>query len=591
MIDKNVKKPSKYKEVKSLSQFLFSYLRDCGVKFCFGVPGDYILSLFKALEETPGIEAVVSTHEPGAAFSADAYGRISGLGVLMVTYGVGGFNAMNGVACAYAESSPLLVISGGFPTGTYGGDNKNLFTPDAHHFVKHFASQRNAYRNITDLDLRIESGDTAAHTIIRAVTHAFKTKLPVYLEIPTDLMNAQIPLPDRIEELKHEDSEIEMDVVERAVSLFIERIETAHYPVILTGVEIGRYGLQDEILHMMKARNIPIATTILAKGTFDESREGILGVYAGVISQSTETRKIVEKSDLVIMLGVKVTDVNCGIFTAELKREKILIAKSGWIGDGYMRISNEIPFPTFITHLSKKIIPVNHEPTWPDIPQPGLGFSDILIDRYFGVINRFLDGSNVVIADTGDSCYGSLFMTIRRKNGYIAPTFYNTMGFAVPAALGVQLADPRCRPVVLVGDGAFQMTGFELSVIAKWSLNPIVIIFNNKGYGMQRIFVDGPFNDIKEWDYTRIVDLLGGGKAWKVSTAAEMEDALKNAIKNKPGFSLIEAVLPKKEVSTGLQLMGKALTREKKGICPFNVDNKSCSHQHHCSFCRATIWK
>lgn len=591
MIAKNVEKTLKDKEIKSLSQFLFSYLRDCGVKFCFGVPGDYILSLFKALEETPGIEAVVPTHEPGAAFSADAYGRISGLGVLMVTYGVGGFNAMNGVACAYAESSPLLVISGGLPTGTNVGENKNLFTPDAHHFVKHSASQRDAYRNITDLDLRIESAETAAHTIIQAVTHAFKTKLPVYLEIPTNLMNAQIAVPDKIEELKYEDREIEMDILERTVSLFIERIETAQYPVILVGVEVGRYGLQDEILHMMKARNIPIATTILAKGIFDESREGILGVYAGVISQSTETRKIVEKSDLVIMLGVKVTDVNCGIFTADLKREKILIAKSGWIGDGYMRIGNDIPFATFITRLSKKIIPVNQAPTWPDIPQPDLGSSDILIDRYFSIINQFLDGNNVVIADTGDSCYGSLFMTIRRKNGFIAPTFYNTMGFAVPAALGVQLADPQCRPIVLVGDGAFQMTGFELSVIQKWGLNPIVILFNNKGYGMQRIFVDGPFNDIKEWDYTRIVDLVGGGKAWKVSTATEMEDTLKNAIKNKSGFSLIEALLPQKMVSTGLQLMGKALIREKKGICPFNEDNKSCNHQHHCAFCRATIWK
>jgi indolepyruvate decarboxylase len=580
-------------DMMELGKFLFSYLRDRGITHCFGIPGDYILSLFKALEETPGIKAVVPTHEPAAAFSADAYGRITGLGVLLVTYGVGGFNAMNGVACAHAESSPLLVISGGPPTRM--SKNGDPFAPAAHHYVKHLSSQQEAYRHVTDMDLRIESLETAADIIVKAVTHAVEKKRPVYLEIPTDLMSLEIPvkkkIDDKISERLNANGDIE--VLERATSYFVNRIEESQNPVIVAGVEIGRYALQDEILHIMEAGHIPVATSILGKGIFDESKPGILGVYAGVISQSPEIRKIVEESDLVVLLGVKVTDVNCGAFTADLKRENILIAKSGWVGDGYMRFSEDIPFDRFITRLSQKVTTFDHAKRWPDIPKQDLKTSPVLMDRYLAVINDALENNHIVIADTGDSCYGSLFMNTRRRNGYMAPTFYNTMGFAVPAALGVQLADTdhSCRPIVLVGDGAFQMTGLELSTLVKWGLNPIVIIFNNSGYGMQRIFVDGPFNDIKGWDYTRIVDLVGGGKAWKVTTAEEMQKALREAKEYFTGPSLIEAIVPKGELSTGLKTFGKTILREKRGICPLNQENKPCSHQHHCAFCRATIWK
>lgn len=573
------------KKSETLGKYLFSYLKGSGVKYCFGVPGDYILSLFKASEETPGIEIVVPTHEPGAAFSADAYGRLSGLGVLLVTYGVGGLNAMNGVACAHAESSPLLVVSGGPPTGNTKNDT--LYTPQAHHFVKHPSSQIEAYRNITDLAMRIESPDRAAHSIAKAVSHAKKAKLPVYLEIPTNLMNSIINVDNKIEEKSGEDEES----IERAVLFFVNRIKKAKKPVILAGIEAGRYDLVEEILHIMKARNIPVATSILGKGIFDESEPGILGVYAGSISQSPETRKIVEESDLVVLLGVKVTDVNCGAFTADLKKDNLLVARSGWIGDGYMAFSGEIPFHRFVACLSQKIQPLNQAETWPDIPTQDLSGSPILMDRYLSVINDLLDSDNIIIADTGDSCYGSLFMKTRRRNGYMAPTFYNTMGFAVPAALGAQLADNRCRPIVLVGDGAFQMTGLEFSTLIKWGLNPIVIVFNNSGFGMQRIFVDGPFNNIKGWDYTRVIDLVGGGKAWKVSTSEEMQNALKAAKENKKNASLIEALVPKRELSTGLTTFGKTLMREKSGVCPLNEKNEHCSHQEKCGFCRATIWK
>jgi indolepyruvate decarboxylase len=341
----------------------------------------------------------------------------------------------------------------------------------------------------------------------------------------------------------------------------------------------------------MKARNIPVATSVLGKGIFDETEAGMLGVYAGVISRTPEVRKMVEEADLVVMLGAEMTDVNCGIFTADLAPERILVAKSGWLGNGTLHFSGDIPFDRFVTTLADRIAPADSPRAWPKLPAVDYADSPVLMDRYLALIEAHLDARTVVIADTGDACYGSLFMTTRRDNGYLAPTFYNTMGFAIPAALGVQLADPECRPVVLVGDGAFQMTGLEFSNLASRGLDPIVVVFNNGGYAMQRIFTDGAFNDIKQWNYARIVDLVGGGKAWRVTTAQEMKNALQAAIEFTQGPSLIEAVVERGEISTGLRRFGQALRREKTGMCPLNESSVPCTHEDHCGFCRAAIWE
>jgi TPP-dependent 2-oxoacid decarboxylase len=224
-----------------LNSFLFSYLRDKGVKHIFGIPGDYILPLYKALEETEGIDYIVATHEPNAAFSADAYGRTSGLGVMLVTYGVGGFNAMNGVAGAYAEQSPLLIISGGPPTNKI--ESKSVFSAQAHHIVNSSTSQLDAFRNVTDLVLRIESPEEASEKINLAAEHSMQKRLPVYLEIPTDLMNAEIPVKSSFISNKKSDS----TSIEKATKHFIERINKAQRPVIYAGIETSRYRLQDAI--------------------------------------------------------------------------------------------------------------------------------------------------------------------------------------------------------------------------------------------------------------------------------------------------------------------------------------------------------
>ncbi len=566
----------------TLGQFLFSHLASLGVRHVFGIPGDYILTLFRTLEETAGIEAVVAIHEPHAAFSADAYGRQTGLGVLLVTYGVGGFNAMNGVAGAYAERSPLLVVSGGPPTDYVHAADP--LTPQHHHLVKSATSQMDAYRSVTAHAMRISNATEAPAQIRAATAQAMEERLPVYLEIPTDLMDVpvesdSVPSP----------TEWNPAPLERAADLFAKRIASAQSPVLLIGEEVARFRLQDAVRRLMATRTIPAFTTIQGKGALAETSPGVLGVYGGVLSASAAARATVEAADLVVMLGSQVTDINCGLFTADLDPERLLIAKCEWVGDGASRFEGRIPFPRFMEALAARV-PAGAPRGWPESLRPDPG--DGLMDRYMAAIDQGLGPDDVLVTDTGDSTYGSLVVRPRRDRGYLASSFYNTMGFAVPAAVGAALAEPGVRPIVLVGDGAFQMTGLELSNLVRHRIASTVVLFNNDGFGMQRIFVDGPFNDLARWDYSKVPELVGGGGYFRVDSPEALLLAMEAARRRTDGPTLVEAVIPKGEISTSLRVMQKIVTRSRTGVCPLRADEAgACNHESSCAFCRATIWK
>ncbi len=573
---------------RSFGEHLFSTLAQLSVRHVFGIPGDYVLPLYAALEATEGIEPVVATHEPCAAFSADAYGRQAGLGVLLVTYGVGGFNAMNGVAGAYAEQSPLLVISGGPPRG-YSPSNDPL-EPIPHHVLRTATDQLDAYRKVTDLAMRLEDPATAAQDVLDAALWARERKRPVYVEVPTDLMTLPIPVGATA---PRTEAEFQADL-DRAVTLFSERLAAAERPVLMVGMEVARHRLQAEVRRLMHAYNAPVVTTALAKATLADTEAGVLGVYAGVLSADPDARKLVESSDLVVMLGAVVTDVNCGAFTADLHRDRMLIARSGWIGDGSLRIGRELGFARFLRALAAELPATPSEPssTWPQSHPFDYRSSASRMDQYLGVVQAQLQPDDVVVADTGDSCCGSMGLSIPRENGYLANAFYGSMGFAVPAALGAQLAEKETRPLVLVGDGAFQMTGLELSNAVRHGLDPRVVLFNNNGYGMQRVFQDGPFNDIGRWDYQQLPALLGGGRAWRVDSPEGLQVALAEARDHHDGPSIIEAVLDQGDISTGMQIFGRAFAREKSGHCPMAPpDAPPCDHHDTCAYCRAAIWK
>jgi TPP-dependent 2-oxoacid decarboxylase len=153
----------------------------------------------------------------------------------------------------------------------------------------------------------------------------------------------------------------------------------------------------------------------------------------------------------------------------------------------------------------------------------------ITVKRLFERINFSMTPNVILIADVGDSLFGALDLTIPGHAHFLSPAYYLSMGFAVPAAIGAQLAKPKLRPIVVVGDGAFQMTGMEISTICRFGLNPIIIILNNNGYGTERPMLDGPFNDVLAWNYHRIPEIIGHGRGFMIETEEQLEVAFSAA--------------------------------------------------------------
>jgi indolepyruvate decarboxylase len=174
-------------------------------------------------------------------------------------------------------------------------------------------------------------------------------------------------------------------------------------------------------------------------------------------------------------------------------------------------------------------------------------------------VNGLLDPKTVVIADAGDALFGASDLVIHRDSEFLSPAYYTSMGFAVPAAIGVQVADRALRPLVLVGDGAFQMTGMELSTAAKLKFNPIVIVLNNKGYATERFILDGPFNDVHEWRFHELPALFGAGLGLEVRTEDELDHALARALEQHDAFSILNVHLAPDDVSPALSRLASGL--------------------------------
>src|SRR5262249_55017256 len=159
----------------------------------------------------------------------------------------------------------------------------------------------------------------------------------------------------------------------------------------------------------------------------------------------------------------------------------------------------------------------------------------------FGRLNRMLAEQTdmTVVADIGDSLFGAADLEMHRHTEFISPAYYTSMGFGLPAAVGASMANPESRILVTVGDGAFQMTGMELSTIARLGLNPIVVVLNNHGYTTERFLLEGSFNDIQDWAYHKIPDVVGGGMGLEIRTAGELDAGLRAALDNVDSFSLL----------------------------------------------------
>jgi indolepyruvate decarboxylase len=539
----------------TISGYLIRRLQELGARHVFGVPGDYVLGFYKALEDSD-LHVINTCDEQGAGFAADAYARFNGLGVVCITYCVGGLKVANTTAQAYAEKSPVVVISGA------PGMNERLRNPLLHHKVRDFDTQLKVFEQLTEAATVLDNPQTAAREIDRVLSAAVQAKRPVYIELPRDMINAPISAPVAMEAQPARPSpEPDPVALREAVAEALERINAAERPVILADIEIQRFGLQDELMRLVEGSNLPVAATILSKSVVREDHPLYLGVYEGAMGRQ-EVTDYIEGSDCLIMLGVFLTDVNLGIFTAQLDPARIISATSERLSIRYhtydgIGLGDFLPALIAANPHRRALGDIPHPPTPPEcFPVPD---KPLTVRYLFERLNQFLDDSTAVLADPGDAMFAGIDMTIHCASEFSSPAYYTSLGYAVPAAVGVQLARPDLRPLVLVGDGAFQMTGMELSTVARFGLNPIVVVLNNEGYGTERPMLDGRFNDILNWRYSDVPRVLGAGRGHVVGAEDELEEALLAARADRDTFHVIEVRLAPDDRSEALHRLTSAL--------------------------------
>ncbi len=512
----------------TIGKYLIDKIQKEGISDVFGIPGDYVIGFFGRLEESP-LNVVTTCSEPGSAFAADAYARLNGIGALCITYSVGGLNTINAVAGAYAEKSPVVVISGS--PGLSERDRGFLL----HHSVINADSQFNAYKNVTAASTQLHDPNTAIYEIDRVFNACKSCKRPVYIEIPRDMVDVECEIPPKQFEFHKKN---DLGALEEALSEAVSQIQAAQKPVIVGGVEIARYGLKEKFLELLDVTKYPYATTFLGKSIIDENHPQFMGIYVGKVGQDN-IRQCIEDSDCIIMLGTLMTDTN--LATAQLDQSKIIYATADDLCIKYHHYK-DVDLEDFITGLTLRLKD-HHKQTLFNVPEKydyiPQNEQPLTINRFFERLKAFIEKDNAVICDIGDGLFGSVNIKLPENTPYLGPVYYTSMGYSVPAGIGVKMYNPNFRPIIIVGDGAFQMTGQEVSCYVKYGLNPIVFVINNQGYTTQRYLKDGRFNDLQDWAYEKITELVQGGLGLNVKTEDELEIALKKAKENTESFTIL----------------------------------------------------
>ena len=524
-----------------LAEVLLHALRAHGARQIFGIPGDFALPFFKVIEESGILPLYTLSHEPAVGFAADATARMNcALGVAAVTYGAGALNMVNAVAGAYAERSPVVVVSGAPGKGEAG---TGLLL---HHQAKTLDSQFRIYSEITCEQVVLDDATRATARIARALARCRSESRPVYIELPRDMVGANAdpvtPLPP---------DPVDVDALLACVDEILARLAAASDPVLMVGVEVRRYALEDKVAELARRLGLPVVTSLMGRGLLANADAPLLGTYLGVAGDPAITARV-EGSDALFLLGVIISDTNFGVSARKIDLRRTIRALAGDVTLGYHTYPG-LPLPALVDAMLARVPPRPASPAAVRAQHPrGLVADDSPIAP--GDIARAVNdlmaarGPVPIATDIGDCMFTAMDID---HTSLVAPGYYASMGFGVPAGLGVQAASGE-RPLILVGDGAFQMTGWELGNCRKYGWDPIVIVLNNASWEMLRTFQpESKFNDLDDWNFAAAAQALGGDGV-RVRTRREFKAALDVALAARGRFQLIEAMIPRGVLSDTL---------------------------------------
>lgn len=549
----------------TVSDYLLDRLAQLGVDRIFGVPGDYTLRLLDHVVEHDQLDWVGCTNELNAGYAADGYGRMRGIAALMTTFGVGELSAINAVAGSFAEHVPVVHIVGAPSTGTQAAARI------VHHSLGDgaFTQFMRMHDQITCARAAL-TAITACAEIDRVLTSVRDHHLPGYLLLPADVgaVSAQPPAGPLPPAQPITDPNT-LAAFRRAVAGLLQTAASADDVRVLGGLLVHRLGGVDQLRRLTAAGPLQHATSLWGKSLVDESDPHYLGIYAGAASDPL-VRVAIEQAPVLIVAGVQFTDLNSGFFTHQLDRERTIELGATTASVGWARFEN-ISLPDAlgvladvveqdVARATAAIVAPAEAAELASDPQTPLSQ-----DQLWATVATALRVGDIVVADQGTSFYGVGTRRMPAGVTFLGQPLWASIGYSLPALLGACLAAPGRRGVLLIGDGAAQLTAQELSTILRAGLSPVVIVVDNDGYTIERAIhgAEQAYNDIAAWDWTAAPALFGSGRvsvARRVTTAGELDQAL-DAADEAGAPAIIQAALPRMDIPPLLESLARAASR------------------------------
>lgn len=530
-------------------QYIINRFADLGIDHAFGVPGDYSFPIDDAIEFSGRMKWVVCANELNASYAADGYARRRGAALLTTTYAVGELSAVNGVMGAKAHRVPIFHLVGAPSTRI---QKQRLIT--------HHTLGDGVFGNFFDISAACccvsakITPDNVIDEMERVIRDAFRLSQPAFLQVPQDyaLMPVQgTPVKGKRmpQVFRGKSNPAEVKAAVRAI---VARLKKAKRPLAMPSFQVKRYHAQKELLSFLQRTGMPFTLTNMDKGVVDESHPQYLGLFAGESSAPASVAKSVLSADLILCLGeVLEEDFNVGSWSASLNPSRKIT-----IGPDYVQIGSTLFTSCMLADVlaalarsAPKAGKRNHPKPKP-LPLVGDSHETLTTEAFYPRLQRFLQDGDTLVAEGGSCMFPCASLLLPKGVSYEGQILWASIGWATPTTLGVSIAQPKGRTILVSGDGAHQLTANEIGVMGRYGINPIMIILNNGIYGVEDVLSERGhvYDDLAGWNYHTLPAAMGC-RDWfctRVETVGDLESALEEARQHRGGCYL-ELMIPESE--------------------------------------------
>jgi len=545
----------------TVGSYLAARLSQIGLKHHFAVAGDFNLVLLDQLLTNKNLQQIYCSNELNCGYSAEGYARAQGAAAAVVTFSVGALSAFNAIAGAYAENLPVILVSGAPNTNDRATEHVLHHTLGTHDFLY----QLEIAKKITCAAVSITSAVDAPDQIDYAIRTALRERKPAYIDIACNIAAAPCAAPGPISAVINKEPS-DRETLEAAVAAAADFLRGKQKPVLLIGSKLRAAGAEKQAIALADALGCSVAVMAAAKSFFPEDHPQFVGIYWGEIS-APGVREIVDWSDSVVCIGTIFNDYSTvgwtampsgpGVLTADLKRVHL---------EGHD--FSQIHLRDFLSALARKVekrdatmieyarIRSERPPENPAKPDAKLMRAEVVRQ-----IRPLITADTTVIAETGDSWFNGMALKLPGGACFEIEMQWGSIGWSVPATFGYAMGAPSRRVIALIGDGSFQLTAQEVAQMIRQKLPVIIFLINNHGYTIEVEIHDGPYNNIKNWDYAGLIEAFnaedGRGRGLRATNGAELAEAIKAALANRDGPTLIECVIDRDDCTSDLISWGR----------------------------------